>query len=209
MPNNTLLATDAAEYLEELYQRVLPKRPAQLVGYLRANAWTPISDSQKVQLVAAATALVMLHGKDQTFVDQLLRTRVLTGTTVEPDRLILEALIDGLTDDAKSRNRLSAWSAAVRYLAAKNIKPSTIPALATVKGEGIDAWSRQAPGKATKRGRSAKAATKSPRACVVSFAVGGEIKLTLQVNDDRVLKKVIAQLKALAASFPVVESPAD
>ena len=57
-------------------------------------------------------------------------------------RLIVETLYSDKEPSTARTRTLSAWSIAVRYLMEKAVLPSTIPELALVKGEGIDAWAK-------------------------------------------------------------------
>ncbi len=196
------IEADAQSYLEKVYEGVLPKGPKQLVALLRENPWVPTSDMQKMEFVAAAASLVLLHGTNASVLGQLESTRVLTGRAETPERLILEAIVYGLDDGQRCRNRLSAWSAAVRHLVDQRIFPSTAVSLAKDKGQGLDAWARARSKAHAKPQQRVKPVAKSSPGWTVTVETG-TTRQVFHFDNQKAATKLLSKLDKLQATHPL------
>lgn len=202
MPTLDPLAADAAAYLQAFYKGPLPSRPKQLVTFLKAKAWTPVSDAQKVELIALVTALVVTFSGNPKVNTALAASREKGGTSVELARLFLEAVHADTSDPARKLRRLSTWTAAVRYLVSAKVAPSAIEDLASTTGNGIDAWSRKAAQKRSQRPKVKQPSVAKLQVGTVTISYGS-LSETYEVNDYRVLRKMVGDARKLQAAYPV------
>lgn len=196
------LMDDSTAYLQAVYEARVPKRSEALVEFLRANSWTPISDREKVELIAVAVAVVALHGENRAFLQPLAAGRT-TKRQAPASRLIVETLYDEKEPSTARTRTLSAWSIAVRYLVERAVPPTTIPELALVKGEGIDAWAK-AGAKRTRSptGRHQVKKSKPLEAATVTVEVGSR-KKKFSISDHYALRRIVADLERLEKSYTI------
>ncbi|MFP9138550.1 hypothetical protein ACLI1C_15330 [Devosia sp. XGJD_8] len=196
---------DAAAFLAARHYYAVIPDIEERIKQLTERVWTPARDDQKIELIAIAYAMLLLYRRDATMIAGLTKPGRRGVDRSDPARVFVEALyFDEISESVPRTKLLSRWTMAVRYLDEKKMKPSEVEALAAVRGEGIDKWSKaHAKQRQADRLLKSGSATVRTKSALVTIKIGDDATQKWKVADASHLAAIIVKLKTVGEVIPL------